>query len=108
MNWSPGLSRPLPWFRLGAAGSLVALGAAAGLASRCDDMPGTGFVYLLLLLAVQGTMSTGSFGASLLACARCDWRRAGVEALVGALMLLAIPLGLLALWSLLPVSRPWC
>lgn len=106
MNWNASLGRSLPWFRLGTAVVLVALGAAAGLASRCDDdMPGTGFVYLALLLAVQGTMTVGSFGTSLLACARREWRRASVEALVGAGMLLAIPLGLLALVSLLPGCR---
>ena len=102
MTWSVPVPRGPAWFRFGLAGGLVALSAIASIGCRCDDMPGTGLVVLVLLLAVQGTTAIGSFAASVLACLRREWRRARVEALVGVAMLLAIPLALSALVSLSP------
>jgi hypothetical protein len=101
--WIAPPRRALPWFRLGVAGALVAGCAWRGLGMDCGYLPDVReVVTVLALLATQGATALGSFGTSLLACARRDWGRARAEAIVGVLMLLAIPLGFGALLSTAP------
>jgi len=102
MNWTPPVRRGAPWVRFGVAGSLVVACAMAGIAGRCDDMPGTPFVALVLLLLVQGSTAVVSFAASAIALAKGDWPRVRSEAAIGLAMLLAIPLAAFALFSLSP------
>ena len=102
MNWTPPTRRGSPWVRFGLAGSLVVACAMAGIAGRCDDMPGTPFIALVLLLVVQGSTTLGSFAASAIALAKGDWPRVRAEAGIGLAMLLAIPLAAFALFSLSP------
>jgi hypothetical protein len=103
-SWRPGPStRPaLPLFRLGLALAVVAGCALAGLKTACGEMCGTDLVALALTVAIQGTSALGSFVSMLVACARRDFRRAGVEALVCLGMLLVIPSALWALVSTIP------
>ncbi|MFL6625844.1 MAG: hypothetical protein ACJ8G1_05285 [Vitreoscilla sp.] len=88
--------------RFGLAGALVLACAMAGVAGRCDDMPGTPVVALALLVVVQGITALGSFAAGAIAAARSDWRRVRSEAGIGLAMLRAIPVAALALFSLSP------
>lgn len=102
MSWTPAARRGSPWIRFGLAGSLVVACAMAGIAGRCDDMPGTPFVVLVLLAVVQGCTALGSLAASALAITRGDWPRVRAEAGIGLAMLLAIPLAAFALFTLSP------
>ena len=100
--WTPPSRRGPPWVRLGLAGALVVVCALAGLGMRCDGMPGSDFLALLLTLAVQVPIAFGSFVASARACLRRDWRRARIEAGIALLMLLTIALAFWAMVSLAP------
>jgi len=102
MSRTPPTRPATPWVRLGIAGSLVVLCALAGVAGRCDDMPGTPFVALVLVLAIQGATALGSFASSALAITKRDWPRVRAEAVAGLGMLLAIPVAAFALLSLSP------
>jgi hypothetical protein len=102
MTWAPPRRHPLSWVRLGLAGALVVACALAGLVARCDDMPGTPFVALVLLLVVQGGSALASFVASAIAAGKGDRPRMRCEAGIGLAMLLAIPLAAFALFSLSP------
>jgi len=99
---TPSRRRGLPWIRLGLAGTLVAVCALAGLGLRCDSMPGADFLALLSMVAVLTPTALGSLAASLLACVRRDWRRARMEAGIGALLMLTMPVALWAMLSLAP------
>ena len=104
---TPTPPRGMPWLRLGLAGAFVAGCAWRGLGTDCGFLPDLRTVVTVLaLLAVQGSMALGSFGISVLACVRRDWRRARDEAIVGVLMLLAIPLAFVALLSTAPGCPP--
>jgi hypothetical protein len=99
--WMAPPRRALPWFRLGLAGALVAFCAWQGLGVDCRGvLPDVRTIATLLaLVGLQGIAAIGSFGTCLLACVRRDWRRALGEAIVGVLMLLAVPVGVLAMAS---------
>lgn len=102
MTWTPPSRRGLPWLRFGLAGGLVVVCAMAGVTARCDEMPGTDFIALALLLIVQGATGLGSFATSGHACVKRDWQRARREAFVGMAMLSTIPLAGLAMFWLAP------
>lgn len=99
--WIASPRRTLPWFRLGLAGALVAFCAWQGLGVDCRGvLPDVRTIATLLaLVGAQGIAAIGSLGRCLLACVRRDWRRARGEAIVAVLMLLAIPVGVLAMAS---------
>jgi hypothetical protein len=88
--------------RLGLAGALLAICGLAGLSSRCADMPGSGFVALLLTATVLCACACGSFVAGAVAWVGGDLQDARAEALVGTAMLLSMPAALVALAVLTP------
>ena len=102
MTWMPSTRRAPPWIRLWLAALVVAVCTLTGLRKRCDELNDLLLDSLMMGAAVQLASAIGSFVMIVVACARRDFGRAGVEALVCVAMLLAVPLAVFALVSSMP------
>ena len=102
MTWMPSTRRAPPWIRLWLAALVVAVCTLTGLRTRCDELNGLLLDSLVLGAAVQVGSAIGSFVMIVVACARRDFKRAGLEASICLGMLLVVPMALFAQLSSLP------
>ena len=108
MAWNTSPIDALTTLRCGLAAFGIAACALVGMKTHCFDIIDTDLVALALVAALQLVSALFSFAKAIVAWARRDITSAGIEALVGLGMLLAIPLAVGALVGSMPACvMPW-